>query len=221
MISYGIRLGTASCTNKAVMKKLFLFIALLFAGTCFGQSFYQSIETAEADGITFTIKRTQYASLIYNITCNYIHTGNWRYKDGRELETEEEYDSVSAQKNTAGELRALREVLGDDFITAMRAYRGFPLIIIYTVIPDGTTLEVAFIVGNEPELQALPLTTFAALDRKLKQYVTWKSNDFAKQLEFFTRKGYINFRNVPISSELKVIKNDFLWNQAWDGELHE
>ena len=202
MISYGIRLGTASCTNKAVMKKLFLFIALLFAGTCFGQSFYQSIETAEADGITFTIKRTQYASLIYNITCNYIHTGNWRYKDGRELETEEEYDSVSAQKNTAGELRALREVLGDDFITAMRAYKRSTMTILYVVGPDGKTMEIAFIVSAKPELQALPLTTFAALERKLKQYVTWKPNDFAKQLESFQSKSLVDFRNVPLSSEL-------------------
>ncbi|MDE7077626.1 MAG: hypothetical protein K2O55_03480 [Alistipes sp.] len=203
------------------MKKLFLLAALFFAGVCMGQPFYLSIETVEADGMMFMVKRTSVNFLIYNTTCNYIHTGNWRYQDGRELETEEEYDSVSAQKNTAGELRALREVLGDDFITAMRAYKGSTITIFYAIGPDGKTLEVAFIVGNEPELQALPLTTFAALDRKLKQYVTWKPNDFAKQLEFFTRKGYINFRNVPISSEIKVIKNDFLWNQAQDGELHE
>ena len=204
------------------MKKLFLLAALFLAGISYGQSIYQSIETVEADGITLTVKHTLHASLIYNSDYHYINESPWRYQDGREVETEEEYDSVSAQKNTAGELRALREVLGDDFITAMRAYRGFPLIIIYTVIPDGTTLEVAFIVGNEPELQALPLTTFAALDRKLKQYVTRKPNDFAKQLEFFTRKGYINFRNVPISSEIKVIRNpDLEFNPDLERKLCE
>ncbi|MDE5691004.1 MAG: hypothetical protein K2I13_02140, partial [Alistipes sp.] len=102
------------------MKKLFLLAALFLAGISYGQSIYQSIETVEADGITLTVKHTLHAALIYNSDYHYINESPWRYKDGREVETEEEYDSVSAQKNTAGELRALREVLGDDFITAMR-----------------------------------------------------------------------------------------------------
>ncbi|MDE7344418.1 MAG: hypothetical protein K2N02_02350, partial [Alistipes sp.] len=66
----------------------------------------------------------------------------------------------------------------------------------------GYSLQRGFIVSAKPEFQALPLTTFAALDRKLKQYVTWKPNDFAKQLEFFHGRSYINFRKVPLASEL-------------------
>ncbi|MDE5623287.1 MAG: DUF5043 domain-containing protein [Alistipes sp.] len=203
------------------MKTLFLLAALFFAGVCMGQSIYQSIETVEADGITFVVKRAKYASLIYNSDYHYINESPLHYKDGRELETKEEYEAIDAQKNTAGELRALREVFGDDFITAMRAYKRSEMIICYVVDSDGKILEIAFIVSAQPEFMALPMTTFAALERKLRQYVTWKPNDFAKQLEYFNGRGYINFHNVPISSEIKVIKNDFLWNQAQDGELHE
>lgn len=193
---------------KKLFLKLFLLIALFFAGVGYAQSLYQSIETVEADGITFMVKRTEVNALIYNTDYHYVIMDSWHYKDGRELETEEEYDAVDAKKNKAGELRALREVLGDDFITAMRAYRGFPLKIIYAVGPDGRTLEVGFIISAEPELTALPFKTFAALERKLKQYVTWEPNDFAKQLEFFHGRGYINFRNVPLESELLSVKRN-------------
>ena len=194
------------------MKTIFLSIALFFAelGFCQTTNPFETIETVEADGITFEVRRTELNVVISNVANTYVYRAGWCYKDGRELETEEEYESVDAVKNEAGQNRALREALGDEVIESLRAYHDSPMIIFYAIGPDGLTLEVAFIMRAMPESLSLPMTTFAALERKLKEYVTWKPNDFAKQLEFFHGFNSVVFSDVPLTSEIKVIRNPSL-----------
>ena len=74
----------------------------------------------------------------------------------------------------------------------------------------------------KPELLAIPMTTFAALEKKLKEYVTWQLNDFAKGLEFLHSFNFVFFEDVPLTSEIKVIRNpnlDFIRDGDLSGSL--
>ena len=194
------------------MKNVFLLITLFFTelGFCQTVNPYESIETVEADGITFEVRRTDLDFMVSNVANTYVNRASWCYKDGRKLETEEEYASVNASRTMYGQCRALREALGDEVIESLRVYHDSPMIIFYAIGSDGKTLEVAFIMDAKPELLALPMSVFAALERKLKEYVTWKPNDFAKQLEFFHGFNSVVFSDVPLTSEIKVIRNPSL-----------
>ena len=194
------------------MKNVFLLITLFFTelGFCQAVNPFETIETVKADGITFEVRRTEYTFMVCNTANSYVDKSNWCYKDGRELETEEEYASVEAVRSRSGQNRALWEAFGDDVIKALRVYKNSPMSIFYAVGPDGTTLEVCFSMDAKPELLAIPMTTFAALEKKLKQYVTWQLNDFAKGLEFFHSFNFVFFEDVPLTSEIKVIRNPSL-----------
>lgn len=185
------------------MKNIFLLLTLFFAEAVFGQAInpFETIKRVEADGITFEVKRSKYTFTVNNVANHYVDRAGWCYKDGRELETEEEYASVNAVRSRSGQNRALREAFGDDVIKALRVYKDSPMSIFYAIGPDGTTLEVSFSMNAKPELLALPMTAFAALEKKLKEYVTWELNDFAKQLEFFHSFNFVFFESVLLESE--------------------
>ncbi|MCM1151338.1 MAG: DUF5043 domain-containing protein [Alistipes sp.] len=186
------------------MKNIFLLAALFCAelGFCQSANPFETVEKIEADGITFEVRQTKYTFMVSNADNSYVYRANWCYKDGRELETEEEYASVNAVDNMWAQNRAFREAFGDEVIESLRVYRSSPMTVFYAIGPEGNTLEVAFIMVAKPELLALPLSVFASLERKLKEYVTWRPNDFAKQLEFFHGFNSVFFNDLPLSSEI-------------------
>ncbi len=78
--------------------------------------------------------------------------------------------------------------------------------IFYVVGPDGSTLEVAFIMDDLPELVAIQPSRFARLETLLKNYVKWNVNEAGQQLKYFHAMGHINFHNVPTSDELITVE---------------
>ena len=184
------------------MKKIILLTLIWVTCSGYAQNYYQGHETVEADGITFNVTFTYNSFMLSNAANIYDSEAAWRYKDGRKLETEAEYDSVDATRNMAGQSCAIREAFGDDVIVSLRKYRYAPLTLFYVVGPEGKTLEVAFIMDAKPELLALPPSFFATLERKLKEYVTWEINSFAQGLEFFQSFNFVFFRDIMTTSEL-------------------
>ncbi len=184
------------------MKKIILFLLLFFASGVYAQSPYVDGATVTADGITFEVYLAGYTLGLSNIA---NVRGEWPlyYKDGRKLKTEAEYMTANASLVDRNAIfRAVKEVLSEDVIKMFRKERYSPMRICYTVGPNGETLEVAFIMRAIPSILSLPPETFAALEKKLKQYVKWEPNEFAKGLTYFHMSGSVNFDKVPISGEL-------------------
>ncbi len=185
------------------MKKIVLFLLMFFASDVYAQSPYVDGATVTADGITFEVNHIGYTLRLSNIANMYDSWPLYYKENGRELETEAEYASIGAKKiNLNSAFRALREVLEDDVIKALRKERYSPMTICYTISSDGETLEVSFIMRTHPLLLTLSPEKYASLEKMLKQYVKWQPNEFSKGLRYFYMSDYIDFNKVPISGEL-------------------
>ena len=149
------------------------------------------------------------------------------YKDGRRLETLEEYGRVDgAVADQEAFTRIFREMFTDEQIVALRNLR-LPLAVGCAVNPEtGVQLEVSFVIGNYPELTSLPPDFYRTFEKRLKEEVRWNVNDFAKQLKYMFGLTIFNFRKLPLTSELHQIKpglgrNDRNLNQGEDvGSFH-
>ena len=149
------------------------------------------------------------------------------YKDGRRLETLEEYGRVDgAVADQEAFTRIFRDMFTDEQIVALRNLR-LPLAVGCAVNPeDGVQLEVSFVIGNYPELTSLSPDFYRTLEKRLKEEVRWHVNDFAKQLKYMFGLTIFNFRKLPLTSELHQIKpglgrNDQNLNQGEDvGSFH-
>ena len=129
------------------------------------------------------------------------------YKDGRRLETVEEYGRVDgAVADQEAFTRIFRDMFTDEQIVALRNLR-LPLAVGCAVNPeDGVQLEVSFVIGNYPELTSLPPDFYRTLEKRLKEEVRWHVNDFAKQLKYMFGLTVLNFRKLPLTSELHPVK---------------
>ena len=149
------------------------------------------------------------------------------YKDGRRLETVEEYGRVDgAVADQEAFTRIFREMFTDEQIVALRNLR-LPLAVGCAVNPEtGVQLEVSFVIGNYPELTSLPPDFYRTFEKRLKEEVRWNVNDFAKQLKYMFGLTIFNFRKLPLTSELHQIKpglgrNDQNLNQGEEvGSFH-
>ena len=184
------------------MKTIFLLLLSAFAINGYSQNAYQNVTTVSADQITFEVELKGNTFFLSNMANIYTGEANWRYKDGRELETEDEYAVIDGTMETGGENLAFRKSLPDSVILSLRSYKHSPMTIFYVVGPDGDTLEVTFIMDSVPELLSLPPETFALLEQNLKKYVTWKINKYGQQLEFMQAISPVHFQKVPLSSEV-------------------
>lgn len=204
------------------MKTIFLLLSLLFMTEAYcQQNTYQGVTAVSADGITFEVKLSKYSFFLRNAANTRSQRNVWRYKDGRELETEDEYAVVDADVSPGSQNRAIREAFGDTVISSLRSYNYSPMTIFYVIGPDGDTLEVSFIMDAVPELVSLAPKVFAALERNLKKYVKWEVNAYGRQLEFFHVQSFVKFDKVPLDSELHKIKPDVSLNTGSDLDIAE
>lgn len=184
------------------MKNYILLLALTFATGAYCQNPYQGVTVVSADGITFEVDFRWNGFLLSNTANIYAGEANWRYKDGRELETEDEYAVIDGSMKPGVENLALRKSLPDSVILSLRSYKYSPMTIFYVIGPDGDTLEVSFIMNAVPELLSLPPGTFALLEHNLKKYVKWEVNKYGQQLEFMQTSSFVHFQKVPLNSEV-------------------
>lgn len=198
------------------MKTIFLLVSLTLATGAYSQNLYQNVKTVSADGITFEVELDEYSFILSNTTNIYDDEANWRYKDGRELETLDEYAVVDGSTKPGLEFLALRKSLPDSVILSLRPYKYSRMTIFYVIGPEGDTLEVAFIMKPVPELVSLPPEVFAALERNLKKYVKWDLNAYGRQLEFVQASSFINFKKVPLNSEVIPKKPDIEFDSDLD-----
>ena len=192
-----------------------MLLSLLFAATGYGQTpepvtnYYAKDGTVQAsDGTVYCIDGADSPSIIIaNAENRYSRAGaspSLYYRDGRRLETVEEYESVNgAVEDQEIVNRILRDMFTDEQIVALRNLR-LPLAVGCAVNPeDGVQLEVSFVIGNYPELTSLPPDFYRALEKRLKEEVRWHVNDFAKQLKYMFGLTIFNFRKLPLTSELE------------------
>lgn len=184
------------------MKNYILLLALTFTTGAYCQNPYQNGATVSADGITFEVRLSKYSFFLRNTANTRSQKANWRYKDGRELETEDEYAVIDGSMKPGVENLALRKSLPDSVILSLRSYKHSRMTIFYVVGPDGDTLEVTFIMSPVPELLSLPPETFALLEYNLKKYVKWEVNKYGQQLEFMQTSSFVHFQKVPLNSEV-------------------
>ena len=192
-----------------------MLLSLLFAAAGYAQSsepavnYYAKDGTVQSsDGTVYCIDGADSPSIIIANAENRYSTvdasPSLYYKDGRRLETVEEYESVDgAVADQEIVTRILREMFTDEQIVALRNLR-LPLAVGCTVNPeDGVQFEVSFVIGNYPELTSLPPDFYRALEKRLKEEVRWHVNDFAKQLKYMFGLTIFNFRKLPLTSELE------------------
>ena len=203
------------------MKTIFLLLSLVFAINGYPQNAYQNVTTVSADGITFEVNFRWNGFLLSNVVNIYDDEVNWRYKDGRELETEDEYAVIDGTMKPGGENLAFRKSFLDADIESLRSYKHSPMTIFYVVGPDGDTLEVTFIMDAVPELLSLPPETFALLEQNLKKYVKWEVNVYGRQLEFMQAISPVHFQKVPLNSEVPQRNPDVFLNTGSDLDIIE
>ncbi len=220
------------------MKRLVILCCLLLAAAAYAQTpepavnYYAKDGTVQAsDGTVYSVDGADSPSIIIaNAENRYSRAGaspSLYYKDGRRLETVEEYESVNgAVEDQEIVNRILRDMFTDEQIVALRNLR-LPLAVGCMVNPeDGVQLEVSFVIGNYPEMTSLPPDFYRTLEKRLKEEVRWHVNDFAKQLKYMFGLTIFNFRKLPLTSELHQIKpglgrNDQNLNQGEDvGSFH-
>ncbi len=209
------------------MKKIALLLAVMFSMNVNAQliaDYYEGKERIEVNGITFRVeyKKLNFNNVksvvsLYNADNTRCDEVNFRYADGRMLQTEEEYAKIRVSANRGVIYKILREVLGDSKISALRAYKIAPLTLFFVVAPNGTTLEVSFIMDGVPPMLSIKPAQFAMMEKRLKSEVKWSVNDFGRQLQFMHATGEVNFKFVPLSSELITIKDNSIDNKIETG----
>ena len=220
------------------MKRLIILCGLLLAAAGYGQTpepvvnYYAKDGTVSAtDGTVYCVDGADSPTItICNAENRYTAadaSSSLYYKDGRRLETVEEYGRVDgAVADQEAFTRIFRDMFTDEQIVALRNLR-LPLAVGCAVNPEtGVQLEVSFVIGNYPELTSLPPDFYRTLEKRLKEEVRWNVNDFAKQLKYMFGLTVLNFRKLPLTSELHQIKpglgrNDQNLNQGEDvGSFH-
>ena len=220
------------------MKRLLLLLSFLclvqisYSQDIQPTNYYETDGTVQAsDGTVYSVDGADSPSIIIaNAENRYSRAGaspSLYYKDGRRLETVEEYESVNgAVEDQEIVNRILRDMFTDEQIVALRNLR-LPLAVGCMVNPeDGVQLEVSFVIGNYPEMTSLPPDFYRTFEKRLKEEVRWNVNDFAKQLKYMFGLTIFNFRKLPLTSELHQIKpglgrNDRNLNQGEDvGSFH-
>ena len=197
------------------MKRLVILCGLLLAVAGYGQTpepvtnYYAKDGTVQAsDGTVYCIDGADSSIItIANAENRYSTVDaspSLYYKDGRRLETVEEYESVNgAVEDQEIVNRILRDMFTDEQIVALRNLR-LPLAVGCTVDPEtGVQLEVKFAIGNYPEMTSLPPDFYRTFEKRLKEEVRWNVNDFAKQLKYMFGLTIFNFRKLPLTSELE------------------
>ena len=203
------------------MKRLVVLCGLLLAAAAYAQpsepavNYYAKDGTVQAsDGTVYSVDGADSPSIIIaNAENRYSRAGaspSLYYKDGRRLETVEEYESVNgAVEDQEIVNRILRDMFTDEQIVALRNLR-LPLAVGCAVNPEtGVQLEVSFVIGNYPEMTSLPPDFYRTFEKRLKEEVRWHVNDFAKQLKYMFGLTVLNFRKLPLTSELHPFKPGF------------
>ena len=197
------------------MKRTILLLSLLLVAAGYAQTPEPAVNYYAKDGIVSATDGTVYCIdgadssiiTISNAENRYSTVDaspSLYYKDGRRLETLEEYgrvDGAVADQEIVN--RILRDMFTDEQIVALRNLR-LPLAVGCTVDPEtGVQLEVKFAIGNYPEMTSLPPDFYRTLEKRLKEEVRWHVNDFAKQLKYMFGLTIFNFRKLPLTSELE------------------
>ena len=201
--------------NAEAMKRTILLLSLLLAAAAYAQTSEPAVNYYAKDGTVSATDGTVYCVdgadsptiTICNAENRYTAadaSSSLYYKDGRRLETVEEYGRVDgAVADQEAFTRIFREMFTDEQIVALRNLR-LPLAVGCAVNPEtGVQLEVSFVIGNYPELTSLPPDFYRALEKRLKEEVRWHVNDFAKQLKYMFGLTIFNFRKLPLTSELE------------------
>ena len=197
------------------MKRTILLLSLLLVAAGYAQTPEPAVNYYAKDGIVSATDGTVYCIdgadssiiTISNAENRYSTVDaspSLYYKDGRRLETLEEYgrvDGAVADQEIVN--RILRDMFTDEQIVALRNLR-LPLAVGCTVDPEtGVQLEVKFAIGNYPEMTSLSPDFYRAFEKRLKEEVRWNVNDFAKQLKYMFGLTIFNFRKLPLTSELE------------------
>lgn len=180
------------------MKRYLIFILALVASvTVSAQDYYRDGVPVSADGITFDVELDKYSFCLSNVENTRTEVDNWRYKDGREIETEEELNKIVFQLYDVNMVaKVLKETFTPIEIAAFKRLSGSPMNIYYVFGPDGNVLETAFIMKPIPETLSIPPIRYAQLEKNLKKHIRAYLNYYAQQMQFVGGGQIIVFRSI-------------------------
>lgn len=178
------------------MKKYIIFIfALVASFPVSAQDYYQDGVPVTADGITFDVELDKYLFCLSNVENSRTEVANWRYKDGSEIETEEELNQIAFDLYDPN---MVAKVFKDTFtageIGTFKRLPDSPMKIYYVFGPDGNVLEVSFIMDPIHAFLSIPPVRYAQLEKNLKKHIRAYLNYYAQQMQFVGGGQIIGFR---------------------------
>lgn len=185
------------------MKKLFfsLLAVSTFINT-FAQEYYKDGTRITVDGITYQVRKRMELFLLSNIS-NHLLNENWQYRDETVIEFDSDnIDYLSSHATFDWEL--MKKVLKETFTEAeynrlCKADRsGFE--VFYAIDGNGNILEVSFIINARmnPELARVPPEKYALLEKNIRKYIKWETNEYAKKFKFLHAFSQLDFPDLPI-----------------------
>lgn len=185
------------------MKKLlFSFLAISVFINTFAQEYYNDGDRISADGITFNVRKRMEIFNLSNIS-NHLVNKNWQYLNGTVIDPgEDNIDYLSSHATFDLELmkKALKETFTEaEYNRLCKAERsGFE--ILFAIDGNGNILEISFIINARmnPELARVPPEKYAKLEKNIRKYIKWETNEYAKKFKFLHAFSQLDFPDLPL-----------------------
>lgn len=186
------------------MKKLLFILCSICVYTNLpAQEYYfdgTSIDTGE---ITFKVSKKGYILNLDNIN-NFRVDQNWQYWDGTVVELDADnvdYQNAGASFNLELMKKALKATFTQaEYKRLSKAERsGFE--VFFAIDGNGKVLEVSFILNarKNPELARVPPEKYALLEKNIRKYIKWETNEYAKKFKFMHAFSQFQFQNLQIN----------------------
>lgn len=185
------------------MKKLFIsLLAINVSINISAQELYNDGGRVTADGITYKVRKRMEVFNLSNVT-NHLVNENWQYLNGSVIDPgADNVDYLSA--SASFDLELMKKALKATFTQAeykrlSKAERsGFE--VFFAIDGNGKVLEVSFILNARinPELAQIPPEKYARLEKNIRKYIRWETNEYAKKFKFMHAFSQLQFPELPI-----------------------
>lgn len=181
---------------------LIISFILCAAASTAAQEYYKDGARISADGITYKVRKRMEVFNLSNVT-NHLVNENWQYLNGSVIDPgADNVDYLSA--SASFDLELMKKALKATFTQAeykrlSKAERsGFE--VFFAIDGNGKVLEVSFILNARinPELAQIPPEKYARLEKNIRKYIRWETNEYTKKFKFMHAFSQLQFPELPI-----------------------
>lgn len=163
------------------MKRILIVVLFSCSFICKAQNldYYTGKTTVTtANGSVYSIKINDYSIKIESNANRYMNAPI-KHKDGTIAVAESAVNATPNDTNNTLLNKSFTDVLSSDVVRAMK--NDDPNIRLGFVIePNGRISEVFFRMRNTPAMRAIPIDSYAAIERNIKQNVTFTLDNFTR-----------------------------------------